>query len=149
MIMVQHECCPSSSDMLITVCKLLRVRMHEQMDASGIHRGQCFVLIALWEEEGLTHSELAQRLHVQPATISVLLKRMARDGLVDRRVDPKDQRVSRVYLTDTAQETRGAVLAARREIDRIALAGLDADELGELSRLLGKVQDNLMRTGSV
>ena len=82
------------------MCKLMRSRVHAMFEDIGLHRGQHFVLHVLWKEEGITHSELAARSSVQPATITNAIKRMEKAGLVERRRDTEDERVSRVYLTD-------------------------------------------------
>ena len=51
--------------------------------------------------QGITHSELAHRMRVSPETVTNMLQRMEKTGFVERRPGAEDQRVSRVYLTDT------------------------------------------------
>jgi len=92
--------------LLARVCKAHHFRVRELLHEIGLYRGQQFVLCALWREEGLTHSELAERLSVHPATVSNALKRMERAGFLERRPDPVDQRVSRVYLTPRGARSR-------------------------------------------
>ena len=145
--MVRRTSARTTSKALTTVCRLLHACMFERMATSGIHRGQYHVLAALWKEEGLSHSALARSSLVQPATITTVLQRMERAGLIERRSDPTDQRVSRVYLTDAARAIKGEVTEARQELDRLAFAGLDENELDELCRLLEKVQGNLRPIG--
>ena len=65
------------------------------------------VLCALWQEEGLTQTELAERLAVRPATVTNLLQRLERKGLVRRVPDADDQRVSRVFPTDSVETAHG------------------------------------------
>lgn len=72
---------PESIDYLLAqICRLHRIRAHALLEDLGLYRGQPPVLRALWEREGLTHSELAARLHVQPATITKMIQRMERTG---------------------------------------------------------------------
>ncbi|MEA3375684.1 MAG: MarR family transcriptional regulator, partial [Chloroflexota bacterium] len=89
---------------LSKVCKAQYSRAQALLDEIGLYRGQQFVLCRLWEEEGLTHSQLAERLHVHPATVTKTLRRMEQAGFIERRPDADDQRVSRVYLTDAGRE---------------------------------------------
>jgi DNA-binding MarR family transcriptional regulator len=118
--------------------------MHAQWEQLGLHRGQPFILHLLWEQDGMSHSELAARHHVRPATISNMIKRMERAGFVERRADPRDERVSRVYLTDSGHDVRQRVLEIWGELDADVLAGLNAGEMADLHRLLLRVRDNLL-----
>ncbi len=113
------------------------------LDEIGLYRGQQFVLCTLWTQEGITHSELADVLHVHPATVTNALKRMERAGFVERRPDPADQRVSRVYLTDAGREIQGAVERLWNDLEEETMAGFDNAEREMLERLLERVCDNL------
>jgi DNA-binding MarR family transcriptional regulator len=114
------------------------------MDEIGLHRGQQFVLGALWQAEGGTHSELARKLHIRPATMTNALKRMERAGMVERRPDQEDQRVSRVYLTDAGRAIREAVEGAWSELDSQAFAGFTPQERDQFVDLVHRIQKNLM-----
>lgn len=127
------------------MCKLMRNRVHALFEDIGLHRGQHFVLHVLWREEGITHSELAARSSVQPATITNALKRMEKAGLVERRRDTEDERVSRVYLTEAGRNIRSKVEDAFLDFEAQALAGLSEEEIATLRELLLKVQKNLTR----
>ncbi|MGD8967436.1 MAG: MarR family transcriptional regulator, partial [Anaerolineae bacterium] len=98
---------PRSLDhLLIQICRLLHSRGRTEFRALGLHRGQPPVLLALWEEQGRTHSEIAEYLHVTPATVTKMLQRMEKAGFVARKPDTEDARVSRVYLTQAGREVR-------------------------------------------
>lgn len=128
---------------LTHVCKAHYSRARAMLDEIGLYRGQQFVLCALWDEEGLTHSELADRLHVHPATVTNALKRMERAGFLERRPDPEDQRVSRVYLTDAGSEIRGDVERMWADLEAQTFQGFSAEERKTLERLLERVHENL------
>jgi DNA-binding MarR family transcriptional regulator len=101
----------------------------------------------LWENEGIMHSELAARSGVQPATITNAIKRMEKAGLVERRRDTEDERVSRVYLTEAGRGIRSKVEETFRDFEDQAFAGLSEEEIATLRALLLKVQKNLTRCG--
>ena len=128
---------------LTHVCKAQYRRARAMLDEIGLYRGQQFVLCALWDEEGLTHSELADRLRVHPATVTNALKRMERAGFLERRADPKDQRVSRVYLTDAGRDIRGAVERVWAELERQTFSGFSEGERQMLEGFLDRVRGNL------
>ena len=80
--------------LLAQVCRLHHTRAQAMLEALGLYRGQPPVLHFLHEEDGLTHSALAVRLNVTPATVTKMLQRMENAGWVIRRPDAVDQRVS-------------------------------------------------------
>lgn len=130
---------------LAQTCKLMRARVHCLLEEIGLHRGQQFVLGALWGGEGITHSELARKLHVSPATITNALKRMERAGLVERRPDQDDQRVSRVYLTDAGRSIQTGVETVWSDLETLAFAGFTPQECTQFVGLLHRIQENLMQ----
>ncbi len=94
------------------MCRLHHARSHSLLEQIGLYRGQPPVLHALWRQEGLTHTDLAKQLHVQPATITKMIQRMETAGYVERRRDSEDERVSRVFLTAQGH-------AIREDLDRV------------------------------
>ncbi|MFN2165668.1 MAG: MarR family winged helix-turn-helix transcriptional regulator [Anaerolineae bacterium] len=137
----QHH---ESIDWLIArVCKLHYGRVHALLAELGLYRGQPPMLRALWEEDGLTHRDLSERLRVQPATITKMAQRMERAGFVERRADPNDQRVSRVYLTEAGRDVQTRVEQIWRVIDEETLAGFDDGEREELRGFLSRMRENL------
>jgi DNA-binding MarR family transcriptional regulator len=141
----KHPWQETTGYMLAQTCKRLRAHVHGALDTIGLYRGQHFILHVLWENEGIMHSELAAQSCVQPATITNALQRMEKAGLVERRPDETDQRVSRVYLTDAGRSMREKAERAWREMEGRAFAGLSQEEQKTLQELLVKIQDNLTR----
>jgi DNA-binding MarR family transcriptional regulator len=140
-----HKRVSESLDFLLAqVCRLHHSRARTLLEEFGLFRGQPPLLFALWEREGLTHSELAEHLHVQPATITKMIKRMGRAGFVERSQDAEDQRVSRVYLTDAGRNIRDAVEGVLRELEKQTFAGFSSEECALLNRFLLRIRNNLM-----
>jgi DNA-binding MarR family transcriptional regulator len=140
---------PEHSDsldfLLLQICKLHYARTHTLLEEIGLYRGQPPMLFALWEQEGLTHSELATRLRVQPATITKMIRRMERAGFVERRSDPEDQRVSRVHLTDAGRSIRDRVEQVWRALEEEIFGGFSVEERDALRRLFIQMRGNLER----
>lgn len=131
--------------LLARVGKLLRDRIHARMEGLGIGRGQGFILFRLGEENGLTQADLARRAWVKPATLSAALQRLEGEGFIDRRPDPADARVSRVYLTEKGKATRRQAEAVWQEVEAELSAILSQGERAELRSLLEKLCDGLAR----
>lgn len=129
--------------LLARICKAHYSRARVLLDEIGLYRGQQFVLCVLWSEEGLTHSDLADRLGVSPATVTKALKRMERAGFLERRADPADQRVSRVYLTEAGREIRESVEQIWAELEQDTLRGFSDEERENLEGLLRRIGENL------
>jgi DNA-binding MarR family transcriptional regulator len=114
------------------------------MREADLYRGQGFILRALVVEEGITQSELAEHLQVRPATVSNALRRMEAAGLLERRGDDEDQRISRVFLTDAGRSAHEALVKAWESLEADAFAGLTGAERATLRDLLDKVLHNLV-----
>ena len=127
------------------VCRLHHIRAHQLLESLELYRGQPQVLYALWEEEGLSHSELASRVHVSAPTLSKMVQRMVKAGLLVCRDDPRDQRVSRIYLTDEGRAIRSAVDRTWSRLDAETLAGFSEDECRQLVGFLKRMEANLVR----
>jgi MarR family transcriptional regulator, organic hydroperoxide resistance regulator len=136
---------PEPLDFLLgQVCHLHHFRANELLESLGLYRGQPPVLRALWEQEGLTHTELAERLHNTPATITKMLQRMERVGFLVRKPDATDQRVSRVYLTDAGRAIQSQVQAIWQQIETETFAGFTAEESDLLRLFLLRLRHNLL-----
>jgi len=127
------------------LCHLQHNRIHVLMDDLGLYRGQGRALDVLWRNDGCTHGDLAQALSVQPATVSKMIQRMERSGFVARRADPKDQRVSRVFLTEAGRQVKQQVDARFDQLEREAIEGLSAQDVNALHQLLTRIRENLAR----
>jgi DNA-binding MarR family transcriptional regulator len=131
--------------LLAQVCRLHHARAHTLFESIGVYRGQPPVLVALREQDGMTHSELAARLRVTPATMTRMAQRMERAGHVARRPDPNDQRVSRVYLTPSGRDVQSKLARVFQTMQDESFAGFSAQEIADLGRYLARVRDNLIR----
>jgi DNA-binding MarR family transcriptional regulator len=74
------------------------------------------VLLSLWEEDNLKMVELGRRAGLETSTMTGLLDRMERDGLVYRSPDPADRRAQRINLTDDGRSVESTVLDV---VDRV------------------------------
>ncbi|SUY48433.1 MarR family transcriptional regulator [Clostridium putrefaciens] len=119
-------------------------RTHMLLDEIGVYPGQPPMLLALSKEDGQSQKELASKLNIKPATITVMLKRMEKAKLVERRQDSLDQRISRVYITEKGQEAWKDVHEVMKVIDKECFNNFTEEEQVLLRRLLIQVRDNLM-----
>jgi MarR family transcriptional regulator, organic hydroperoxide resistance regulator len=133
----------SASYDLAKVCKAHRASVGEVLAGVGLHVGQEMVLVELWEQDGLRGGELAERLGVEPPTVTKMLRRLEACGLLERRRDPSDARSFRVYLTQKGRELEGPVARCWEEVEEKTLAGMTAGERKTFHRLLTKIRTNV------
>ena len=114
----------------------------------GISSGQWAFLRVLWHEDGITQSELSQRVDMREPTTVVAIKGLERSGFVFRRADPSDQRKVRVFLTRKARELERRMIPYAAEVNAIAARGIDAQDLRVTRRVLFNLAQNLAHEAS-
>jgi DNA-binding MarR family transcriptional regulator len=123
--------------------KLMRGAADAAFSRHGVRVGQNLLLERLWEEDGLTPGEIAQRLGVSTPTVVKMGTRMETAGLVERRPDDRDARLVRLYLTERGQSLREPLERELEGLRARATANLTAKERRELEGALSKVVANL------
>lgn len=114
------------------------------MQPYGLTRAQWRVLGTLLRKDGLTQRELCDRIDIGAVTLSGLIDRLEARGWVERREDPKDRRVKRVWPTDQVKEIRNNMQRRTNELNEMALKGLSQTQIEELVSMLEVVKGNLM-----
>jgi DNA-binding MarR family transcriptional regulator len=93
-------------------------------------------LLPLYEDDGLRMGELARRARLSKQTMTEMIRRLERDGLVERRPDPTDARASLIFLTDRSRRFEPVAAATLTELDRLVRRRLSAQRLAELKSSL-------------
>jgi DNA-binding MarR family transcriptional regulator len=112
----------------------------------GPHRittGQWSALRVLWQEDGLSQVELAQRMMVEKASLTAVLKAMAADGLITRVRNTDDRRKVNIFLTAAGRRLKSKILPLIGKINKRAMRRLSSAEVQQLRRLLARVMINL------
>jgi len=114
------------------------------LDKLGLTYTQYLVLSALWEEDGLPISSIADRLSLESSTITPLVKRLEAAGFVARKRNPMDERQVIVSL-----EAKGRALNQKTACLTQALlerSGLTADQLTKLNAKVQNLRDALLES---
>jgi DNA-binding MarR family transcriptional regulator len=107
-----------------------------RLRAAGLGSTEWRVLAALSGGDGLTIGELAAEVLAQQPTLTKLVDRMARAGLVARRGDDADGRRTRVSETARGRALVAPLLAAAKAHERATLAAFPAAEVAALKAIL-------------
>lgn len=127
------------------LARLFASALYRRIGEHGVSTGQFPVLLALWEQDGVTQASLVEKLAVEQPTMAGTLKRMERDGLIKRVPDPEDARQSHVHLTRRGRALEEALVTSARETNAVALAGLTPTEFAPFMRLVKRMIENLER----
>ncbi|MFV0512867.1 MAG: MarR family winged helix-turn-helix transcriptional regulator [Jhaorihella sp.] len=121
------------------MARLFANRLHRRIGPLGLSPARFPVLLELWEQDGLTQSELVRRLDVEQATMANTLGRMERDGLIERQPSRTDRRARLVYLTPKARALQADAVAAAQAENRQALSSLSEAEQARFLDLMRRV----------
>jgi DNA-binding MarR family transcriptional regulator len=127
----------------LSVCKLSFIKTHTELEKIGLYRGQPPLLFALWEKDGRSRKELCEIMELQPATVTKMIKRLENEDFIVSKVDEKDARVSRVYLTKKGKEIKGEVEKIYADLEKQLLSGFSMEEREILQKMLISIKTNL------
>jgi DNA-binding MarR family transcriptional regulator len=123
-------------------------RLYKPMlDSLGVTYPQYLVLSTLWEGDGQTIGAIADRLSLEPSTITPLMKRLEAAGFVSRQRNPLDERQVQVFLTAKGRGLRAeasCLTDALLENSRLSVPDMIAlnDQVQQLRRALtGQADD--------
>ena len=111
-------------------------RFKDVLKPYGLTNLQHLVLEGLWYEAGPTAAELGKLLVMDKATLSGVLDRMAEAGWIEKRPDPDDRRVVRLFTAAKADEQKAELIALRQKANEALLAGFSLEEQVLLKRFL-------------
>lgn len=114
--------------------RAITARYRELLAPLEVTYPQYLVLMVLWETDSITVSELGDRLQLDSGTLSPLLRRMDKAGLVRRSRRSEDERSVQVSLTTHGDSLRLLSVGVPQLV--CDATGLP---LGELQRLTGQV----------
>ena len=134
---------PDIGPLLVQVCRAQRNLAAAALDTLRMHVGQENLVYRLAAEEGVSQAQLAGALCLDASTVTKMLLRLERDGVVERRADAADARIQRVHLTPHGRTLVGPVLSVWRQLEERMTQGMSEAEILLLRRLLLQIQRNL------
>jgi DNA-binding MarR family transcriptional regulator len=132
----------------IGTLRLHRRLMMQALADHGIHPGQAMCLRVLIANDGITQRDLAKALYVAPPTLTKMLHSMEKAGLVLRRPDATDARLTRVELTDAGRALEKRMRAAAAEYVNATIGTLPDDDRRDLARLLDALSATIERASA-
>ena len=116
------------------------------LDRLGITYPQYLVLMILWEEDGVPVNDIARKLILNTNTITPLLKRLEKDGIVKRKRSKEDERKVIVQLTAKGREMQEeASLIPKKLAGRLLQGNLKVDDLIRLKEMLDSIISSMTK----
>ncbi|MBR1748145.1 MAG: MarR family transcriptional regulator [Clostridia bacterium] len=132
---------------LISQIKQLQDRVFNKiLKEEGIYEfngQQGRILFSLWKDEKLSLIELSKRTSLAKTTLSAMIDRMRKNGLVIVEESKEDKRNLVIYLSDKTLALEDKINNATKRITDIFYKDFSEKEAKELDRLLIKIKENL------
>jgi DNA-binding MarR family transcriptional regulator len=111
------------------------------LEPLGLTYPQYLVMLVLWEGDGLSVSQVGERLGLDSGTLTPLLKRLQAAGLLQRLRDKADERRVLLQLSDAGRDLKARAAAVPAAV--ACASGCDLDELHQLTTRLKSLRDQL------
>lgn len=130
------------------LAKLFHDRIKGECEKLGVPSSYRHILFILGREDGLNQLDLAKLTHLKAPTVSVTLQKMEAEGIVQRKADAADQRVTRIYLTDKGNRINDIVREKFMEAEKSILEEVSPGDETTVKDILGKIIDNELKRTS-
>ncbi|CAM3043396.1 MarR family transcriptional regulator [Paenibacillus sediminis] len=104
---------------------------------------QNLILLLLWENDGLSQSELSAKLGKDKTNIARMVLNLEQKGLIRRVSDENDRRLLKVFLTEKGRKFEEQVIPVIDDFNDQVLQGISEEELNAVRRVLAKLIDNV------
>ena len=104
------------------------------LEPLGLTHPQYLVMLALWERSPRSLGDIADALALEPASASPLVKRLEKEGLIERVRSEQDERRLDISLTDAGRALRAQALDVPRQV--MQRVGLDLEAVSALREAL-------------
>lgn len=126
--------------LLAKVHQRMLARFRDELDPFGVTPHQFVLLAFLWQRDGVTQVELSECSEVDRTTISGLVDRLVKAGLVERRPNPADRRAHLICLTEAGRGLEPELTARSLRVREAISADLAPGEYEQLCTLLRKLR---------
>ena len=132
---------------LITKIKQLGDRIFERIlsekNIDAFNGAQGRILYVLWQEDGIPIRALSDRCGLAITSLTTMLERMEKQGLITRLQDTKDKRKTLLYLTDKAHELKQDYDSVSLRMGQIYYQGFSEEEIVRFEGYLDRISRNL------
>lgn len=130
---------------LIDVARMLRSAFERRIATAGLGLtpGEARTLVRIATLEGSRQLDIAQRMGIEPMTLSTYLDRLQSLGFIERRPDPSDRRAKLIYTTEAAGDLIGNIRDEQIELMQHVTSGIGEQDLEAMREKLKRLRANL------
>ena len=132
---------------LVTKIKQLGDRIFERILAEknidAFNGAQGRILYVLWQEEGVPIKIISEKSGLAITSLTTMLERMEKNGLINRKTDEADKRKTLLFLTDKAKELKEAYDSVSNEMGNIYYRDFTDKEILQFEEYLNRIRVNL------
>ena len=103
---------------------------------------QYVVLMALWENDGITIQALLEKTHIDGGAMSLILKKLQGKDYLKVQIGEKDKRTRFIYLSEKGKNAKSTAAEIPRQL-LCKMNQLNMEEMKQLISLIDKLSDNL------
>lgn len=115
--------------------------LNSKLSPYDITPAQYSVLSCLWGKDYATPKQIAESVGLETSTISGVLDRMQKKGLIDRVVDTDDRRAIQVIITKSGQDLQKPIQEIIEQVNRDVLKDFSKDEVSQLKSALQHISN--------
>lgn len=125
---------------LYTASRLLTQAYHPLLSEQGMTYPQYLVMLVLWEQDELPVNDIAKRLHLETNTVTPLLQRMEKAGILTRTKGKKDARQMIVSLTRKGKELQEKLACVPSTVgNAVMCSSFNPQTAPEIFRMLDEI----------
>ena len=132
---------------LITKIKQLGDRIFEKVlserNIDAFNGAQGRILYVLWQEDGVPIKTVSDQCGLAITSLTTMLERMEKQGLITRIQDPSDKRKTLLFLTDKARSLKNDYDEVSNQMGDIYYRGFSEEEIRQFEGYLDRVRNNL------
>jgi len=123
--------------------RLMRVVLGARMRKLGLDGSNWRLLAYLHRQDGLSQAELARLLEVTRASVGLMARQLEASGHIERRLDPSDARLWRLFLTQQTRTELAPLLRSVGELEDEFAEAFSDQEIELLQELIERLRDRL------
>ena len=133
----------TAADLINEIARLYKLRVRIEAENLGVKNAYRALLSTLYIKDGGTQLSLAEKTGMKAPTISITLRKMEKEGLVDRIVDESDLRKTHVYLTEKGKKTTEKLNEGIETVNKLLIGSLKGEDAAAFLKALEVARDGL------
>lgn len=106
-------------------------------------RRQYLYVVRIYEHPGIISEQLSNLIKVDRTTIARAVKKLEKNGFIERKSDPVNKKIKRLYITDKGKEAYSFIIRENQFSNDEALKGFSNEEAQQVHDYLTRIRQNI------